>query len=197
VHRIGRTGRAGNTGEAISFFNEKNRNISRDLFDILSETQQEIPEFLKKIVDEIRAVQNQNKTRYNPNNNNRNRFNNQFASRDYRQRFNKPGGQQMSTYQYQGSQLSGGHMKPNGSTYYNINAAPFAPQQQAPVYQGYGGQYHNKNPPGAPHYYQNQHMAGHYNDNWSSNQAPNGKNMNFNANSNSNANKPMDWFDQE
>ncbi len=49
VHRIGRTGRAGNSGEAISFFNEKNRNIARDLHDIFIETQQEIPEFLSKI----------------------------------------------------------------------------------------------------------------------------------------------------
>jgi ATP-dependent RNA helicase DDX3X len=49
VHRIGRTGRAGNSGEAISFFNEKNRNIARDLHDIFVETQQEIPEFLSKI----------------------------------------------------------------------------------------------------------------------------------------------------
>ncbi len=49
VHRIGRTGRAGNSGEAISFFNEKNRNIARDLHDIFVETQQEIPEFLGKI----------------------------------------------------------------------------------------------------------------------------------------------------
>jgi ATP-dependent RNA helicase DDX3X len=49
VHRIGRTGRAGNSGEAISFFNEKNRNIARDLHDIFTETQQEIPEFLTKI----------------------------------------------------------------------------------------------------------------------------------------------------
>lgn len=53
VHRIGRTGRAGNSGEAISFFNEKNRNIARDLYDILNETQQEIPEFLSKVINYI------------------------------------------------------------------------------------------------------------------------------------------------
>jgi ATP-dependent RNA helicase DDX3X len=50
VHRIGRTGRAGNSGEAISFFNEKNRNIAKDLYDILNETQQELPEFLTKVI---------------------------------------------------------------------------------------------------------------------------------------------------
>lgn len=37
VHRIGRTGRAGNEGLATAFFNEKNRNLSRDLVDILDE----------------------------------------------------------------------------------------------------------------------------------------------------------------
>jgi len=43
VHRIGRTGRAGNTGTAISFVSEKNRAILRDLADLLKETNQEIP----------------------------------------------------------------------------------------------------------------------------------------------------------
>ena len=37
VHRIGRTGRAGNTGVAISFINENNRPIARDLYDLLDE----------------------------------------------------------------------------------------------------------------------------------------------------------------
>lgn len=37
VHRIGRTGRAGNEGMATAFFNDKNRNLSRDLVDILDE----------------------------------------------------------------------------------------------------------------------------------------------------------------
>ncbi|KNB46031.1 hypothetical protein JH06_1558 [Blastocystis sp. subtype 4] len=37
VHRIGRTGRAGNTGVAISFINEGNRPIANDLYDLLIE----------------------------------------------------------------------------------------------------------------------------------------------------------------
>lgn len=49
VHRIGRTGRAGNTGVATSFFNRGNRNIVRDLHDILKEANQEIPQFLDTI----------------------------------------------------------------------------------------------------------------------------------------------------
>lgn len=40
VHRIGRTGRAGKEGTAISFFNEKNRNVVDDLIPLLKETNQ-------------------------------------------------------------------------------------------------------------------------------------------------------------
>ena len=38
IHRIGRTGRAGNTGFAMSFLCDKNRNIVRELIDLLVET---------------------------------------------------------------------------------------------------------------------------------------------------------------
>ncbi|CCW70540.1 unnamed protein product [Phytomonas sp. Hart1] len=40
VHRIGRTGRAGKQGTAVSFFNEKNRNIVNSLIPLLNETNQ-------------------------------------------------------------------------------------------------------------------------------------------------------------
>ena len=49
VHRIGRTGRVGHTGLSTSFFNDKNRNISRDLTDILSDAKQEIPSWLESM----------------------------------------------------------------------------------------------------------------------------------------------------
>ena len=89
VHRIGRTGRAGNSGEAISFFNDKNRNIAKDLYDILSETQQEIPDFLTRIVDELTHHRNHH-NHHHGNNKSRyyggaNRFTSQFGSHDYRQ----------------------------------------------------------------------------------------------------------------
>lgn len=42
VHRIGRTGRAGKMGVAISFFNEKNRNVVDDLISLLNETNQNV-----------------------------------------------------------------------------------------------------------------------------------------------------------
>ncbi|KAL5084969.1 DEAD-box ATP-dependent RNA helicase [Trichoderma cf. simile WF8] len=52
VHRIGRTGRAGNTGIATAFFNRGNRGIVRELIDLLKEANQEIPPFLEAIARE-------------------------------------------------------------------------------------------------------------------------------------------------
>jgi hypothetical protein len=40
VHRIGRTGRMGNLGLATSFFNEKNRNLTKDLVELVVESNQ-------------------------------------------------------------------------------------------------------------------------------------------------------------
>ncbi|ORX79700.1 DEAD-domain-containing protein [Basidiobolus meristosporus CBS 931.73] len=47
VHRIGRTGRAGNMGIATSFFNRGNKGIAKQLIEILNEANQEVPEWLK------------------------------------------------------------------------------------------------------------------------------------------------------
>lgn len=52
VHRIGRTGRAGNTGLSTAFFNRGNRGIVRDLIDLLKEAHQECPAFLENIARE-------------------------------------------------------------------------------------------------------------------------------------------------
>jgi len=49
VHRIGRTGRAGNTGSALAFVNEKNSSIVRELRDLLEENQQEVPSWLNQM----------------------------------------------------------------------------------------------------------------------------------------------------
>jgi ATP-dependent RNA helicase DDX3X len=206
VHRIGRTGRAGNSGEAISFFNEKNRNVARDLYDILNETQQEVPDFLSKIVDEIRQTHHQNKSRFGNNGSlsgvssgGRGRFTNQFQSRDYRQRFRPataPTGTQGNSY---GGYSGGGpaHMPPNGTTFYNLNAPAFAPTHQQ-------HQHYQNSHPGVPHY--NHHMQGsgtggpppppHY---FPPQQQPQ---MHSSMNEtrqpqNNRANTNLDWFDQE
>lgn len=52
VHRIGRTGRAGNTGISTAFFNRGNRTIVRELIDLLKEANQEVPSFLETIARE-------------------------------------------------------------------------------------------------------------------------------------------------
>jgi len=47
VHRIGRTGRAGNTGLAVAFFNtQTDRNIAKPLTKLLQESKQETPDWL-------------------------------------------------------------------------------------------------------------------------------------------------------
>ena len=48
IHRIGRTGRVGNKGMAISFYNEKNKVIAEDLVKEMKKAKQEIPDFLEK-----------------------------------------------------------------------------------------------------------------------------------------------------
>lgn len=48
VHRIGRTGRAGATGTAISFFSEASKGLGSQLIKILREANQQIPEELMK-----------------------------------------------------------------------------------------------------------------------------------------------------
>jgi len=47
VHRIGRTGRAGNVGVATSFFTQTNRNVAAQLAELLREAKQDVPQFLE------------------------------------------------------------------------------------------------------------------------------------------------------
>jgi len=55
VHRIGRTGRCGNLGKAISFFDPDNpvdRGLGRSLVRTLTQAQQEVPEWLNSIAED-------------------------------------------------------------------------------------------------------------------------------------------------
>ncbi|KZT43103.1 DEAD-domain-containing protein [Sistotremastrum suecicum HHB10207 ss-3] len=52
VHRIGRTGRAGNTGLSTAFFNHGNRNIASELLELLREANQTIPTWLESLAHE-------------------------------------------------------------------------------------------------------------------------------------------------
>ncbi|KAI7871807.1 P-loop containing nucleoside triphosphate hydrolase protein [Spinellus fusiger] len=47
VHRIGRTGRAGNTGLATTFFTRNNRHLGPKMIKLLSEANQEVPSWLE------------------------------------------------------------------------------------------------------------------------------------------------------
>lgn len=78
VHRIGRTGRVGNLGLATSFFNEKNRNMARDLMDLIVETKQELPNWLEGMAAESRQQYNSRRQ------GGQRRFGG-FGARDYRQ----------------------------------------------------------------------------------------------------------------
>ncbi|KAL3848125.1 hypothetical protein ACJMK2_019003 [Sinanodonta woodiana] len=85
VHRIGRTGRVGNLGLATSFFNEKNKNIIRELCDLLVESHQEVPSWLESMSYESRPTSS-SRTRGSG----MRRFGSGgFGGRDYRQQ-NKP-----------------------------------------------------------------------------------------------------------
>lgn len=52
VHRIGRTGRAGNTGASTAFFNRGNKNIVKDLVELLREANQDLPDWLETVAHE-------------------------------------------------------------------------------------------------------------------------------------------------
>ena len=54
VHRIGRTGRCGNTGKAISFFDQENefdRQLARPLVRTLIQARQDVPDWLNEAAE--------------------------------------------------------------------------------------------------------------------------------------------------
>lgn len=52
VHRIGRTGRIGHKGKAMSFYTERDEELAQDLVNILVESGSEVPEFLAHLKPE-------------------------------------------------------------------------------------------------------------------------------------------------
>lgn len=100
VHRIGRTGRAGNSGLATALINEKNRNIVRDLTELLSEAGQEVPPFLSEM---SRYVSSSGGKKRNGGN--------RFGGRDYRKENSgggRSGGRSQSGYGGSGGFGGGG-----------------------------------------------------------------------------------------
>ena len=74
VHRVGRTGRAGVTGTAISFFTRSNARLAKDLIQVLKESKQEVPE-------ELYAFRGRDQG--NGNRGGFNRFNDRFRDRTF------------------------------------------------------------------------------------------------------------------
>ncbi|XP_045598103.1 ATP-dependent RNA helicase DDX3X isoform X4 [Procambarus clarkii] len=141
VHRIGRTGRMGNLGLATSFFNDKNRNMVRDLVELLQEAKQELPKWLEAIASESRWGGGTGRGRSSGGK----RFGGGFGSRDYRQVDRNKGG----------PHTAGGPARPGGTFNsfggVNISAAPphFNHYGGYGGFSGGGGGYNNYNTSGA------------------------------------------------
>ncbi|KAK6633317.1 hypothetical protein RUM43_000883 [Polyplax serrata] len=126
VHRIGRTGRMGNLGLATSFFNEKNRNIVRDLVELLTETNQDLPKWLEAFASDMNAPQMSRRG-----GGSKARFGGGFGARDYRQQSNsRSGGNQNSRGGY--NLYGSGNSSHQGGYYLNHES-------------GYGGSYSTSN----------------------------------------------------
>lgn len=102
VHRIGRTGRVGNLGLATSFFNDKNRNVCRDLLTLLTETKQEVPSWMESLAYEVKQMQRskQGSKRYGGGG---------FGGRDYRQSRGGGGGGGYHHHHYGRGEGGGAH----------------------------------------------------------------------------------------
>ena len=91
VHRIGRTGRLGNTGIAISFINEGDKPIIKDMYLLMKKLNQEIPNWFENMYSNVKDYKPCNNylisasNYYNHNNSNRsnyNKFNNRQSERN-------------------------------------------------------------------------------------------------------------------
>ena len=49
IHRIGRTARGNNEGEAVTFFTDENKNMSRKLVKVLRQAKQDVPKWLEEL----------------------------------------------------------------------------------------------------------------------------------------------------
>ena len=117
VHRIGRTGRMGNLGLATSFFNDKNRNLVKELVELIIESNQELPSWLEALAMESRSYGGGGNRRGGKGRSN-------FSSRDYRMEGRSGGGggggghsSGGSNRSRQGGGYGGGWSGPPGSGY--------------------------------------------------------------------------------
>ncbi|XP_014254826.1 ATP-dependent RNA helicase DDX3X isoform X2 [Cimex lectularius] len=110
VHRIGRTGRMGNLGLATSFFNDKNRNLVRDLIDLIVDSKQELPAWLENLSAEMKQPMSSRRAGKGGG-----RYSGGFAARDCRQQGN--GGGSSGNRDYYGGGGGGGGGSGYGGSY--------------------------------------------------------------------------------
>eukprot|EP00762_Andalucia_godoyi_P006163 ANDGO_01693.mRNA.1 ATP-dependent RNA helicase DED1 len=139
VHRIGRTGRAGNTGFATSFYTEKNRNIITELLEIMQESNQPIPPWMN---DELRAAgfgsggYGGRGGRYGGGGGGRGgRGGSKFSSRDYRfQGGNPPPSSNGGSYGGGAGQGAPQHARPQSARYGGSSGRADGPPQRGAGY---------------------------------------------------------------
>lgn len=113
VHRIGRTGRAGNSGLATAFFNEGNLSISKPLAELMHESNQEVPAWLQKYAS---------RSSYGGGGRNRRSGGGRFGGRDFRRDGGRGGGDRYggshgnSGNAYGSPVTYGGYSNPNFSS---------------------------------------------------------------------------------
>lgn len=134
VHRIGRTGRMGNLGLATSFLNDKNRNLVRDLVELISESKQEVPSWLENMAAVSRTPSNSRRTGGGSKGG---RFSSGFGARDYR---TQSGGGSGNGGGGRNNSGGGGGRRDGGYNSYSSNNGPSFPfSYNQPG--GYGGSY--------------------------------------------------------
>mmetsp|Transcript_71789 Transcript_71789/g.64485 ORF Transcript_71789/g.64485 Transcript_71789/m.64485 type:complete len:795 (+) Transcript_71789:143-2527(+) len=161
VHRIGRTGRCGNNGNAISFVNETNKPVIKPLMQLLKESKSQIPQWFADLYYKFSSYNYSNSYGKNKWNNNRyggnNYSNKKFGARDFRHK--RGGGNnkgfQRNTYNHFNSGGGGGG---NKGGYNNNNSG--------------GGGYGNNNSGGGNNQSSwggNNNNSGGGNDSWGNN----------------------------
>jgi len=119
VHRIGRTGRCGNKGTAISFLNDKNKPILKSLVNLLYEEKVEIPPWLLQLQKRHGNFRPNNRRgrgrgRYNKHRNYRGRGRGHGRNNNYNNHYQH----QNNNNNYGGNQGGGFNNNPNNNNNY-------------------------------------------------------------------------------
>merc|ERR1712228_548441 len=93
VHRIGRTGRCGNHGNAISFVNETNKPVIKSLMQLLKESKSDIPQWFADLYYKYSSYNYSGyKNKYGKYGGGGSSYGNKFGARDFRHKRGGGGG---------------------------------------------------------------------------------------------------------